>query len=533
MKVEDRESDKKLSLFLYNQTMRKLLFIISCILAGLLILSKQVDYIHPMYETCIYYGILASFAIILRLYLDHKKIEAGEWFRKLLHTIQFCSIFPLVLCSPNWQSAVFTELLLVILIDILLNIVERIKPGLFGHLINERQNGEGLNSLFYTFLTIAFVMFLLWDNKPFIFISIVVWGFSDRAAALVGKKYGKHKLFYLKESPKSLEGTSANFMVSFVISFLLLIIHYPLIQTLLFSIVLAFVSSFVESISTNGNDTFTVPISLAFTSLLLIRLNMDTHFIFTFIICLLAGLGAGLSTGLCGLSAAAVIVPMLFSFLDVNAYQATAVALAADVLASLTSAIIYAKHKHINLKYGTIMLISISIMTIVGSLLAHQVGNFALGSISIFVTFCLGVKFIIKPIKEHTFAPEGKEEKKKIIESLVCGIGIGGLCGFVGTGGGTLMLIVLTSVIGFDLKMAVGTSVYIMTVTAFIGATTHIVVAGIPDLTITILTILFTWIFAQVGAIFANRVSGEKMNRSCGIILMVLGIAMMIMKFIM
>lgn len=253
---------------------------------------------------------------------------------------------------------------------------------------------------------------------------------------------------------------------------------------------------------------------------------------FAVFICFLAGMGAGLGTGLCGLSAAAVIVPMLFSFLDVPAYQATGVALAADVLASASSALIYARHRNINLKYGSIMLISISAMTIVGSLLAHRVGNFALGSISIIVTACLGVKFIWKPVKEHRFAPEGKEERKKIVQSLLCGLGIGGLCGFVGTGGGTLMLIVLTSVIGFDLKTAVGTSVYIMTATALIGAVAHFSVGGTPDRKIMILSILFTFLWAQVGAVFANRVSPRIMNRACGIVLLTLGVAMMVMKFI-
>lgn len=41
----------------------------------------------------------------------------------------------------------------------------------------------------------------------------------------------------------------------------------------------------------------------------------------TFIVCLLAGLGAGLGTGFAGMSAAAVISPMLIAFLHMDAYQ--------------------------------------------------------------------------------------------------------------------------------------------------------------------------------------------------------------------
>lgn len=49
-----------------------------------------------------------------------------------------------------------------------------------------------------------------------------------------------------------------------------------------------------------------------------------------FMICLLAGFG----TGLAGLSAAAVISPMLITFLNINAYEAVGITLASDILAS-------------------------------------------------------------------------------------------------------------------------------------------------------------------------------------------------------
>lgn len=52
------------------------------------------------------------------------------------------------------------------------------------------------------------------------------------------------------------------------------------------------------------------------------------------IVCLIAGAGAGFGTGLAGRSAAAVISPMLITFLHVNAYEAVGIALASDVMAS-------------------------------------------------------------------------------------------------------------------------------------------------------------------------------------------------------
>ena len=72
--------------------------------------------------------------------------------------------------------------------------------------------------------------------------------------------------------------------------------------------------------------------------------------------------------------------------------------------------------------------------------------------------------------------------KTRLIQSIVCGTLIGFVCGFVGAGGGMMMLLILTSVLGYELKTAVGTSVFIMTFTALTGALSHVALGGIPDL---------------------------------------------------
>ena len=65
--------------------------------------------------------------------------------------------------------------------------------------------------------------------------------------------------------------------------------------------------------------------------------------LYEIIICFIAGIEAGLGTGLVGLSA--VISPMLITFLDVPAYEAIGIALASDVLASAISSYTYWKAK--------------------------------------------------------------------------------------------------------------------------------------------------------------------------------------------
>lgn len=164
---------------------------------------------------------------------------------------------------------------------------------------------------------------------------------------------------------------------------------------------------------------------------------MEVTPLFTVFVCFIAGIGAGLGTGFAGLSAAAVISPILITFLRMDPYLAVGVALASDVLASAV---------------------------------------------------------------------------------------IGSICGFVGAGGGMMMLLILTSVLGYELKTAVGTSVFIMSFTAFTGAVSHFAIGGRPDLPALVVCVLSTLLWARVAAHIANRAEAKTLSRVVGVLLVVLGL---------
>ena len=108
---------------------------------------------------------------------------------------------------------------------------------------------------------------------------------------------------------------------------------------------------------------------------------------------IIAALGAGIGTGLAGLSAATVMGPMLIvlcpSFSgETGAYQATAIALASDILGSAVTTYTYAKHKNIDLRRGWVIMICILVMCTLGSYVAFIVGNVVLGGFTLFLTFC-------------------------------------------------------------------------------------------------------------------------------------------------
>lgn len=252
----------------------------------------------------------------------------------------------------------------------------------------------------------------------------------------------------------------------------------------------------------------------------------------TFIVCFLAGIGAGLGTGFAGMSAAAVISPMLITFLHMEPYMAVGIALASDVLASAVSAYTYGKNKNLDMKNGLVMMAAVLCFTLVGSWVSSLLPSTTMGSFSVFMTLLLGIKFIVKPVMTTKETMAAVDPKKRVVQSLMCGILIGFICGFVGAGGGMMMLLILTTVLGYELKTAVGTSVFIMSFTAFTGAVSHFAIGGMPNLLILALCVLFTLMWAQIAARFANKASPIVLNRATGVVLVVLGAAILAVNYL-
>ena len=256
------------------------------------------------------------------------------------------------------------------------------------------------------------------------------------------------------------------------------------------------------------------------------------NILITLLVTFFAGMGAGLGTGFAGMSAAAVISPMLITFLGMEPYMAVGIALASDVLASAVSAYTYGKNKNLDIRNGVIMMAFVLLFTIVGSYVSSLVPSNTMGGFSVCMTFLLGVKFLIKPVMNTKEGMKNVSVGKRIVQSILCGIVIGFICGFVGAGGGMMMLLILTSVLGYELKTAVGTSVFIMAFTALTGSLSHFRIGGAPDITVLILCVVFTLFWARVAARFANKATPATLNRATGAVLVILGIVIMVCKLL-
>lgn len=252
---------------------------------------------------------------------------------------------------------------------------------------------------------------------------------------------------------------------------------------------------------------------------------METEIILMVLVFILAGTLAGIVTGLAGASAATVVTPMLVLFAGMPVYTAITVSLFSDVLASGISAITYNKNGNLKLDDGKYLAIASVIGSVFGSLFSKSVPDNYLGSLSAIFIISIGIKFIIKGIKlkkiytqkknnvdfiegtEKTEENKVKQFKNKKLVIILIGLLLGLIAGFVGAGGGLMILMVLTAVLGYDTKTAVGTSVFIMTFTALSGGLSHLPYLEIT--TIFVAGVILTSIFAVIGAKFAAQLANK------------------------
>ena len=254
-----------------------------------------------------------------------------------------------------------------------------------------------------------------------------------------------------------------------------------------------------------------------------------------------ASVGAGVGTGLAGLSAATVIVPILIvlcpSFAEAGGvYRASAIRLASDVIGSALTAYIYSKNKNIDLKKGSVLFSVTVLMSIIGSIVASNFGNLVLGTFTLFATLIVGLRFLLRPASGNVYDEEtrGRLTLYEIAASLIWGVGIGFGIGFLGSGGGMMMLIVFTAFLHMDRKTAVGTSTFTMTFTALIAAISHIMIDPsivLEKWNVLLVCIVVTTVSSVAAARFANKVNERIAGLVTGGVLTVLAVFLLFLHY--
>ena len=182
------------------------------------------------------------------------------------------------------------------------------------------------------------------------------------------------------------------------------------------------------------------------------------------------------------------------------------------------------------------MLACIIGMCTVGSFAAWKAGNVVLGGFTLILSFCIGIRFLVKPSTERadSGAKGAALDWKGVAISLFFGLTIGFGTGFVGSGGGMMMLVVFTAFLGMELKAAVGTSTFIMTFTALIASVSHILIHPailLERWPVLILCMTVATAASLASARFANRVDSRTVGLVTGVVLTLLGGALILLHY--
>lgn len=209
----------------------------------------------------IYFVIAATSAILIRKLFP----VPHEVFRKILHGIVLGSLLVFTFGFSTWWKSAVASVIFAIIIYPVLALAERWKG--YSDLLTERKTGEIKTSLLLVFAMFAVVISVCWGwlgDRMLLLASIYAWGFGDAVAALVGKKFGVHKITgKFQTGKKSYEGTFAMFFTSFLCVFIIMMLRggMPWYACVVVAVVTGGVSAVAELYSKNGNDTVICPIA--------------------------------------------------------------------------------------------------------------------------------------------------------------------------------------------------------------------------------------------------------------------------------
>ena len=211
--------------------------------------------------TLLYIVVAAGIMLLARMLFT----IPDELFRKILHFILLGAYIPLVFAFETWwMAAAFAASLVVILFPVLL-LAEKIP--MFSSFVNERKKGEFRSSMVLAVGMMVFSVTICWGlfgDKYLVLASIYAWGVGDAFAALVGKRFGKHKIKWkLADGKKSIEGSAAMFLCALTSVFSVLVVRggIDFVICAVIAVLAALVCTISEMCTKNGLDTVVCPVS--------------------------------------------------------------------------------------------------------------------------------------------------------------------------------------------------------------------------------------------------------------------------------
>ena len=243
----------------------------------------------------------------------------------------------------------------------------------------------------------------------------------------------------------------------------------------------------------------------------------------------------GLTLGMIGGGGSILTVPILVYLFAVNPMLATAYSLFIVGLTALVGGVSYYQKGEVDLKTGFIF----AVPSFIGVYLtrAYVIPNlpetvFTIGNLAVSKSLLIMLVFaVLMVVASLSMIQSKKTEQKKMDLSVVQktllisleGLVVGAITGFVGAGGGFLIIPALVVLVGMPMKIAVGTSLFIIAAKSLIGFIGDVQHQAFIDwqLIITLALIAVAGLF--VGMKLSKKVSEKTLKKGFGIFVLVMG----------
>ncbi len=204
------------------------------------------------------WGLILSYVLVflvigISTFLQKKGILGEEGARKFIH-IGVSNWWILAMIFFKGENAVWFAIIAPITFIILnylsyrLNLLKAMERG-----------GKGnLGTVYFpiSLLILVIISFGILERPEFGAFGILILGYGDGLAAVIGKKYGKKQLMF----GKSLEGTLTMFIASLIVSSVLLLVTTTLSTWILIALIISLSATLIELFTPKGLDNLSVPL---------------------------------------------------------------------------------------------------------------------------------------------------------------------------------------------------------------------------------------------------------------------------------
>lgn len=226
-----------------------------------------------------------------------------------------------------------------------------------------------------------------------------------------------------------------------------------------------------------------------------------------FIIGLIMSAVIGLSLGLIGGGGSILTVPILVYLLGVGPHEAVGMSLAVVGATSILGSYMHWRRDNVDISTGLLF----GVAGIIGALLGSPLTKLVSPELLLLIFGLLMLVVAISMIWRRKHKISESTHKPHPVQGIIAGLGVGVLTGFLGVGGGFLIVPALVFFGGLNMKKAIGTSLFVIFLNCAAGLVGHMS-QNIFDWGLTGSVMSLAVAGAIAGTILSHRIAAQRLQ---------------------